>query len=131
MCAGLIEDALKAALSEGGFCWNGIGRTPAARRSAKRGFELQHIGGKKKEGGRNGISRKGGPYGRKDIETDPNLCTEIRVTARSEDGEVMAIKHRQYPIYGIQFHPESVMTPEGHRMIENFVRSVTRKKDVK
>lgn len=50
---------------------------------------------------------------------------EIRVTAWSEDGEVMAIEHRQYPVYGIQFHPESVMTPEGHRMIENFVRSVT------
>ena len=62
---------------------------------------------------------------------EDTLPEEIRVTTRSEDGEVMAIEHRQYPIYGIQFHPESVMTPEGHRMIENFVRSVTRKKDVK
>ena len=62
---------------------------------------------------------------------EDTLPEEIRVTARSEDGEVMAMEHRQYPIYGIQFHPESVMTPEGHRMIENFVRSVTTKKDVK
>ena len=62
---------------------------------------------------------------------EDTLPEEIRVTARSEDGEVMAMEHRQYPIYGIQFHPESVMTPEGHRMIENFVRSVTTEKDMK
>lgn len=59
---------------------------------------------------------------------EDTLPEEIRVTARSEDGEVMAMEHRRYPIYGIQFHPESVMTPEGHRMIENFVRSLTREK---
>ena len=70
---------LQAGLQESGVAVSGIGRTPAARRSAKRGFELQHIGGKKKEGGRNGINRKGGPYGRKDIETDPNLCTDRKV----------------------------------------------------
>ena len=44
------------------------------------------------------------------------------VTARSGDGEIMAMEHRTYPVYGLQFHPESVMTPEGHRMIENFIR---------
>ncbi len=43
------------------------------------------------------------------------------VTAESEDGEVMAMEHKEYPIYGVQFHPESVMTPEGRQMIENFI----------
>lgn len=62
---------------------------------------------------------------------EDTLPEEIRVTARSEDGGVMAMEHRQYPIYGIQFHPESVMTPEGQRMIENFIRSVTTEKDMK
>ena len=46
----------------------------------------------------------------------------LRVTAVSEDGEVMAVEHREYPICGLQFHPESVMTPDGRRMIENFIQ---------
>lgn len=37
-------------------------------------------------------------------------------------GEVMAVQHRQYPIFGVQFHPESIMTPDGKRMLENFIR---------
>ena len=49
------------------------------------------------------------------------LPQELRVTARSKDGEVMALEHEKYPIYGVQFHPESVMTPEGVRMIKNFI----------
>ena len=43
------------------------------------------------------------------------------VTARTADGEIMAVKHREYPVYGVQFHPESIMTPEGRRMLENFI----------
>ena len=43
------------------------------------------------------------------------------MTARTEDGEVMAVQHREYPIYGVQFHPESILTPEGHKMLENFM----------
>ena len=46
---------------------------------------------------------------------------ELKVTAESEDGEVMAVEHTKYPIYGVQFHPESVMTPDGKIMIENFM----------
>ena len=46
----------------------------------------------------------------------------LKVTARTADGEVMAVQHRDYPIYGVQFHPESIMTPDGKRMLINFIR---------
>ena len=52
---------------------------------------------------------------------EETLPDELKVTARSGDGEIMAMEHKTYPVYGLQFHPESVMTPEGHRMIENFI----------
>jgi anthranilate synthase component 2 len=45
----------------------------------------------------------------------------LEVTARTQDGVIMGIRHRTYPIYGIQFHPESIGTPEGRQVIENFV----------
>ena len=50
-----------------------------------------------------------------------SMPTQLTVTARTADGEVMAVEHRDYPIYGVQFHPESVLTPEGKRIIENFL----------
>ncbi|MGN0379706.1 MAG: anthranilate synthase component II [Butyrivibrio sp.] len=46
----------------------------------------------------------------------------LRVTAETEDGEVMAVEHTKYPVYGIQFHPESVLTPDGKKIIENFLK---------
>ncbi len=46
----------------------------------------------------------------------------LQVTARTADGEVMAVMHREYPIYGVQFHPESIMTPDGKTMLENFIK---------
>lgn len=49
------------------------------------------------------------------------LPEELKVTAESEDGEVMAVEHTKYPIYGVQFHPESVMTQDDKIMIENFM----------
>ena len=49
------------------------------------------------------------------------LPAELEVTARSDDGEIMAMQHREYPIYGLQFHPESVLTPDGPAMIRNFL----------
>lgn len=49
------------------------------------------------------------------------LPHELKATARTEDGEIMAVQHRQYPIYGVQFHPESIMTPEGKTMLKNFI----------
>lgn len=45
----------------------------------------------------------------------------LAVTAVTEDGEVMAVQHKKFPIYGVQFHPESIMTPLGKQMLENFI----------
>nr|WP_294491838.1 aminodeoxychorismate/anthranilate synthase component II [uncultured Mediterraneibacter sp.] len=59
---------------------------------------------------------------------EPTLPEELEVTARSEDGEIMAMRHREYPIFGMQFHPESVMTPKGDVMIQNFLTAVRGKK---
>ena len=47
------------------------------------------------------------------------VCLEV--TAESEDGQIMALRHRQYDIHGIQFHPESVLTPDGKNMIGNWL----------
>ncbi len=52
------------------------------------------------------------------------LPDSLEVTARSEDdGEIMAVRHRVFPIEGVQFHPESILTIHGHRMIENFLEA--------
>lgn len=50
------------------------------------------------------------------------LPVELMVTAETQDGEVMAVEHRAYPLYGVQFHPESVLTPNGKDIIANFLR---------
>lgn len=59
---------------------------------------------------------------------EATLPEELEVTARSKDNEVMAMEHKTYPIYGLQFHPESVMTPDGFQMIENFLKSCKKEK---
>ena len=45
----------------------------------------------------------------------------LEVLARTEDGEIMAMQHKEYPVVGLQFHPESIYTEHGKRMIENFL----------
>lgn len=45
----------------------------------------------------------------------------LKVTARTDDGEVMAVQHTVYPVYGLQFHPESILTPDGKRILKNFL----------
>ncbi len=45
----------------------------------------------------------------------------LQVTAVTEDGEIMAVRHKEYEIYGVQFHPESILTPEGKKMVESFL----------
>ena len=54
-------------------------------------------------------------------ETMPD-CLEV--TAKTEDGEIMAIKHKEYPVVGLQFHPESIYTEHGKKIIENFVNNI-------
>ena len=56
-------------------------------------------------------------------ETFPEV---LRVTARSDDGVVMGVAHRELPIEGVQFHPESVLTTDGPALLENFVKAATR-----
>ena len=51
---------------------------------------------------------------------------ELKITALTEDGEIMAVQHRDYPIYGVQFHPESIMTPDGKTMLKNFIKEIKR-----
>lgn len=46
----------------------------------------------------------------------------LKITAQTTDGEIMAVEHNQYPIYGVQFHPESIMTPDGKTMLKNFIQ---------
>ena len=49
------------------------------------------------------------------------LPEELIIAAETEDGEIMAVKHRDYEVYGVQFHPESIMTPDGMQIIKNFL----------
>ena len=52
---------------------------------------------------------------------EKSLPSCLKVTARTDDGEVMAVKHKDYEIYGLQFHPESIMTPDGKKILKNFI----------
>jgi anthranilate synthase/aminodeoxychorismate synthase-like glutamine amidotransferase len=49
---------------------------------------------------------------------------ELEITATSEDGEIMAVRHTRFPVYGVQFHPESVLTEHGYRLIDHFLHGV-------
>ncbi|MBP3543827.1 MAG: aminodeoxychorismate/anthranilate synthase component II [Lachnospiraceae bacterium] len=51
------------------------------------------------------------------------IPTELKVTAVADDGEIMAVEHREYPVYGLQFHPESILTPEGKQIVKNFMEA--------
>jgi glutamine amidotransferase of anthranilate synthase or aminodeoxychorismate synthase len=50
------------------------------------------------------------------------LPDELLVIAEDDDGEIMAVQHRQYEIYGVQFHPESILTPMGDTIMKNFLK---------
>lgn len=52
---------------------------------------------------------------------------ELRITGQTQDGQVMAVEHARYPVYGVQFHPESVLTEMGAAMIRNLYESIERR----
>ena len=63
------------------------------------------------------------------LAADPStMPEELKVTAMA-DGEIMAVEHIKYPIYGLQFHPESILTPNGKIMLKNFLNSEREKKN--
>ncbi len=47
----------------------------------------------------------------------------LAVTTVTDDGEIMAVQHKDYPVFGVQFHPESIMTPDGKTMLKNFINN--------
>lgn len=57
--------------------------------------------------------------------SDVNLPKHLQITAQSDDGEIMAIKHLQYHVYGVQFHPESILTSQGKNLLYNFLTCST------
>lgn len=54
-----------------------------------------------------------------DADTMPEC---LKITAKTNNGEIMAVQHKEYKIYGVQFHPESIMTPDGKEMLKNFLK---------
>ena len=52
----------------------------------------------------------------------PTLPADFIVTARSASGEIMGIRHRQWDLEGVQFHPESILSEQGHQLLENFLK---------
>lgn len=55
-----------------------------------------------------------------------SIPNELIVTAESEDGCIMGIQHKKYPIYGVQFHPEAHLTEQGHELLKNFIKECRR-----
>lgn len=57
------------------------------------------------------------------IVSEENFPDALQIDARCEQGEVMALSHRHYPIWGVQFHPESILTKKGYQLLRNFLNS--------
>lgn len=81
---------------------------------------IRHVGDKRKIFENVSDNFEGGRYHSWVIKND-TLSDEFNVTCRDSNGEIMGIEHKELPIVGVQFHPESVLTPEGKQMITNFL----------
>jgi len=55
------------------------------------------------------------------VAMEDSFPSDLKVTARTDNGLIMALEHKKYPIYGVQFHPESIVTDHGMRMVQNFL----------
>jgi len=55
------------------------------------------------------------------VAIEDDFPTDLKITARTKNGLIMALEHRECPIYGVQFHPESIVTENGLKMVENFL----------
>lgn len=55
------------------------------------------------------------------IVSEKKFPNDLVVTARSKEGEIMALQHREFPVFGVQFHPESILTDDGHALLKNFL----------
>ena len=131
--AGICEDAIRALAGEipiFGVCLGHQAICEAFGGTVSYAKELMH--GKQSkvyQGGTGKLFRGLGPefkaarYHSLAAEAE-SLPAELKVVAEADDGEIMALEHAEYPIFGVQFHPESVMTPDGRKMIENFMEVV-------
>ena len=59
------------------------------------------------------------------IAAPESLPFALEVTARTPEGEIMAVRHRRHPTEGVQFHPESILTPDGPRLLANFLNGAS------
>jgi anthranilate synthase/aminodeoxychorismate synthase-like glutamine amidotransferase len=66
------------------------------------------------------------------IVDEKTLATDLIITSKTSDGTVMSLQHQSWPLFGVQFHPESVLTENGHDLLENFLKisQIARKQDV-